>query len=118
MLVLAVEREQPAGELAQLAHGDRAAAEVGPRATVGPTRRASTSSLASAGSCSLRRPSRELEHAFDVGLRGAWSDDPGARPPAEQEIQRVGQHRLAGAGLAGDHVEAADQLEASLLDQQ
>ena len=43
---------------------------------------------------------------------------PGARAAAEQQVERVREHGLAGAGLAGDDVEARRQLEARVLDQQ
>ena len=118
VLVLAVEREQAARQLAQLADGDRATAEIGPRATVGADA-ARQHKLAGVHRKMLAAQAfGELEHTLDVGLRRTRPDDPRARPPAEQEVQRMGQDRLAGAGLAGDHVEAADQLEAGLLDQQ
>ncbi len=60
----------------------------------------------------------QVEDPLHVSLAGAGAHDPRARLPAEQQVERVRQHRLAGAGLAGEHVQAARQAQLRLLDQQ
>ena len=37
---------------------------------------------------------------------------------AEQQVERVREHRLAGAGLAGEHVQPGRQAQLRALDQQ
>ncbi len=90
------------------------------------TRRASTSSSESSGSRSRQRGKLGIagnrlghrEDALDIGLLGARADDAPARLAAEQQIECVRQHRLAGAGLAGDHVQARTEHQLGRLDQQ
>ena len=48
----------------------------------------------------------DVEHAFDRRAVGAGADDVGARALAEQQPKRADDDRLAGAGLARQHVEA------------
>ena len=43
---------------------------------------------------------------------------PGARLAAEQQVERVGQHRLARAGLARDRVQPGPEPQLGPLDQQ
>ena len=76
--------------------------------------------------CRARRRSRscarqrvgQLEDALDVGLLRAGPDDARARAPAEQQVERVREHGLARAGLAGEHVQARRQAQLGALDQQ
>jgi len=49
---------------------------------------------------------------------GAQADRQEQAREAEQQIERPGEDGLAGAGLAGDDVEAGGQLEAGVLDQE
>ena len=87
----------------------------------GHTRRASTISSASAGDALVKRRlelRRAREDALDIRLGGARADDPAARAAAQQQIERVGEHRLAGAGLAGEDVQAGAEPELGALDQQ
>jgi hypothetical protein len=49
-----------------------------------------------------RDPGSMLEERLHLGLVGPAADEIGARSAPEDERQRVDQHRLAGAGLAGD----------------
>ena len=49
---------------------------------------------------------RKLERAFDDGLVGAGPHHVARGTLAEQQRQRVHDHRLSGAGLAGQDVEA------------
>ena len=59
-----------------------------------------------------------LEDALDVRLARARPDDPAARLAAHQQVERMRQHGLARAGLAGDHREAAARPQLGALDQQ
>ena len=43
---------------------------------------------------------------------------PAPRATAEQQVERVREHGLAGAGLAGEHVQAGTEAQARALDQQ
>ena len=60
----------------------------------------------------------ELEDALDVGLLGSGPHDPASRLAAQHEVERVGEDRLAGAGLAGDHVQPVAEAQLGALDQQ
>ena len=110
VLVLPVEREQAAAELAQVARRSRS----GRRCTRGCGRRATRAGRARAPrrprgirSSSVRlEPRRAREHAFDVRLGRAGADDAAARAAAQQQIERVRQQRLAGAGLPGEDVQS------------
>ena len=85
------------------------------------TRRAITSSSASPASrspSSSRSARREVERTLDVRLGCARPDDARARLAAEQQVERMRQHRLAGARLAGEHVEPGREAQLGPLDQQ
>ena len=60
----------------------------------------------------------QLEHPFDVGLTRPRPDDPGARLAAQQQVEGVSEHGLAGAGLAGDRREVRAWAQLGPLDQQ
>ncbi len=70
----------------------------------------------------VREPRRDVvaatdvEHRRELGARSTGSQLPRLEAVAEQESQRVEQDRLAGAGLAGQHREAALKLELERLD--
>ena len=121
MLVLAVEGEQRAAELAQVGDGRRAPVEVGARAPVGADA-AREHQLLGVGAQALAELLAQAVRAgrrpLDVGLAGAGANDPRPRAPAQQQVERVGEHRLAGAGLAGEHVQPGRQPQLGLLDQQ
>ena len=51
------------------------------------------------------------EHALHPGLLGAVAHQPRAGPTARQQGQRPQHHRLARAGLAGEHVQPRTELE-------
>ena len=81
MLVLAVERQQRDGHLAQVADRRRAPAQVGPRAPLGAHAPGEHDLLGVGGQAlaelaAQRR--RQLEDALHVGLRRARAHDPGA----------------------------------------
>ena len=121
MLVLAVERQERLGELAQVGQRRRAAVDERARAPVradppreddllGALRQALAELVAQLG--------RKLEDPLDVGLRRARPDDARLRAPAEQEVERVREHGLARAGLAREDVEPARQPQLGPLDEQ
>ena len=44
----------------------------------------------------------EVDDALDDGAGGAGPDQPGVAPPTEEQAEPRDDHRLAGAGLAGE----------------
>jgi hypothetical protein len=51
---------------------------------------------------------REREVGADVGLGRAFAHHAGVAAPAQRQLQRIDQDRLAGAGLAGEDREAGE----------
>jgi hypothetical protein len=119
VLVLAVERQQPAPQLAQVGDGGRSPAHVGASAAVGP-HAASEHELVGPVRDALvpLGPGREREHTFDVRLRRSFADDPAACLAAEQQVERVREQRLSGAGLTGEDVQSLGQPKLGSLHQQ
>ena len=126
MLVLAVEGEQaraerlqvggrggaPGDERARPARGADPAAEHHLLGTLGQA-------LGELGQLGVGEQAvGQLEDSLDPGLLGAGADDLRPRPAAEQQVERVGEHRLAGPGLAGDRVQALAEAQLGPLDQQ
>ena len=73
-----------------------------------------------AGGLELRSDARarlDLEERSDLGLTGAVADVLRTGAAAEHERQGVDDHRLACAGLTGEHVEARPELEDLMLDE-
>jgi hypothetical protein len=58
---------------------------------------------------------RRVELGGDLGARGAFAHHAGVAAAAEGELQRVDEDRLAGAGLAGEHGEAASSSTSSAV---
>ena len=75
------------------------------RSSMRPASPVSASKPASASQRRERR--RRVELGADLGARRAFAHDAGVAAAAERELQRVDQDRLAGAGLAAQHREAA-----------
>ena len=119
VLVLTVEREQRAAQLPQVGDGRGPAAHVCPGPPVGP-HAPREHDLLRAGRQHLGtgQLGRDREHSLDVGLGGAGADDPAPGAPAEQQVERLGQQGLAGAGLAGHDVESRSQCQLGPVDQQ
>jgi len=59
----------------------------------------------------------DLEERGDLGLTSTATDDLRTGAAAEHERQGVDDHRLARAGLTGQHVEARPELEDLMLDE-
>ena len=56
------------------------------------------------------------EAAVDACLGGAGAHDRGVGPPADQQLDRLDQHRLAGAGLTGERGEPGPSTQVGALD--
>ena len=65
----------------------------------------------------LEEPVGDRELGLDVGLRSVRADHAGDRCGTGQQPDRLRQHRLAGAGLAGEDVQARPQLQLGAVDQ-
>ena len=126
VLVLAVEGEQPAAEQLQVggrggATGDegRGPARGGDPPAQHDLLGALGQPLGEVGHLGLVEQSGgQVEGALDPGLTGSGPDDLRPRLATHQQVEGVGQHRLAGAGLAGDRVEALVEAQLGALDQQ
>ena len=59
---------------------------------------------------------REVEDALDDGTVGAGAHERAVGPAAEEQPERGDDHRLAGAGLAGEHREPAVERQHGLVD--
>ena len=86
------------------------------------TWRATTTSPSSSVDVGGRQSGGDLEvvagaqAAFDQRGGPAGPDRARVGPPPEQQGEGVDDHGLAGAGLAGEHVEAGRDLEAGIID--
>jgi hypothetical protein len=108
VLVLAVERQQRRRELLQVGRGRPAPVDVGP----GAPRRGDTPrqhDVLAVGA---------LEQPLDVGLVGPGPHDPRPRAAAQQQVQRVREHRLARAGLPGEDVQAGREAQLGPFDEE
>ena len=65
----------------------------------------------------LEQPVGQLELGLDVRLGAVGPDGGGLPLRPEQEPDRLAEDRLAGAGLAGDRVQARGEVELRLADQ-
>ena len=126
MLVLAVEREQASAERLQVGGRCRPSADEGagpPRGAHPPAQDhlvgALGDPLGDLGKLGfVEEAVGQREHPLHPGLLGAGADDLRSRPAAQQEVERVGEHRLARPGLAGDRVQAGVEPELGPLDQE
>ena len=118
---LAVHRDEVLGELTEQPDGRGPTADVGPRAAVGRHRAHEDEPVGDVGA-GLGRTSEggvalgEVEHALDDGTVGAGAHEPGVAAPTEQQAQPGDDHRLAGAGLAGEHREPAVERQGGVVD--
>ena len=121
VLVLAVERDERLGELAQVGDGRRAAVDERARAAVGADPAGEHDLLGVGGQALAELAAQrvgQLEDALDVRLRRAGPHDARLRAPAQQQVEGVGEHGLARAGLPRQHVEAAREPQFGALDEQ
>ncbi len=120
-LVLAVEVHEEGAELGEHAGGGGASVDPGPRAAFGrhlaPDDEAALVEVEPQG---LDRRAlaggKILEHALDQRPRPARADLPAVGAAAEEEAERVHQHRLPRPGLAGQHVEPGPEGEGDVRD--
>ena len=125
LLELARHRDQPLGGGGEVLARDRAAPGVGARAAVGEdAAREHESRLVLRPQLRERRrsalveePLRDVELRLDVGLARGRADGAGVALDAEQQPDRLGEDRLAGPGLAAEHVQARAELELGLADE-
>ena len=126
VLVLAVEGEQAAADRLQLRRRGHPALDEGAGAPGGRdpapenellgVLRQPRGDLGQLGV--VEHPLGQLEHPLDVGLLGARPDDLRPRLAAHDQVERVGEDRLPGSGLAGDRVQPRAEAELGALDQQ
>ncbi len=126
VLVLAEEGDQAAAERLQVGRRGRAALHERARSALGrdPARQDDLVERVVDALPQLRQlgvveqPVGQGEHALDVGLARARPDDAGARLAAQQQVERVGEHGLARAGLPGERAQALARAQLGALDQQ
>ncbi len=121
VLVLAVEREQRRRSLAQIRHIRGAPVDQRPRAPIGADSaredqlvRVLREPVAEPGAHLIR----QVEDPLDVRLRRSRPHDSGPRLAAEQQIQRMREHRLARTGLTREHVQPGREQQLGAVDQQ
>ena len=120
VLVLAVERQQRRARVAQIGRGRAAPAQIRARAALRAHRRASTSSSASSAkrSPSVSRSQvrqREPPSTYASAAPGRTIPEPAA---AQQQVQRVCEHRLPRACLPREHVQSWTEAQLGPFDQQ
>ena len=119
MLVLAVERQQPATEPLEVGERRRAAAHICPRAAVGPDTAREHDLVGAVGDqLGVGDLGRDREHALDIGLLSPGAHHAAPRAAAEQQVERVRQQRLAGPRLAGQHVQPRGEPQLGAIHQQ
>ena len=137
MLVLAVEADHAGAQVTQLGHRRGAPVDVRARASVGadPPSQDDLDLLAFPLASGRRTggfvpisPKQladvhhavrvDFEHPLDVGLTRPGTHDPRARPSPEQQVERVGQHRLARSCLAGQYIQPVREAQSGAADQQ
>jgi hypothetical protein len=121
-LVLAVHLDQGPDDVGDRGHGGHAALELGPAASLDqdlagdhdlPLLVIDPGGGQGGGDLGVVAG---LQAAFDQGGRPAGTDRARVGPPPEQQGEGVDDHGLAGAGLAGEHVEAGRDLEVGIID--
>jgi hypothetical protein len=121
VLVLAVEGQQRATDVAQFGRRGAAAVQVGPGTPFGAHAPGEHELLRVAGDPLTELGAQlgaQLEDALDVRLGGARAHDARARLAAQQQVERVREHGLARARLAREHVEPGPEPQLGPLDQQ
>ena len=109
MRVLPVDLHQLLGGLGQRAHRRHAPVDPGPRTAFGRHG-------ARDDHLPLAFGLVHHEACLDQCLRGAGPDDARTGPPAEHELERLDDQRLAGARLAGQDRHALPEGERKVLD--
>jgi hypothetical protein len=121
VLVLAVERQQRTADVAEVGRRGAPTAEVGARAPLGAHAPGQHDLLGILGQALTDQRAQRVgigEHPLDIGLGGPGTNDPRARLAAQQQVQRVRQHGLAGPRLARQDVEAGPEAQLGPFDEQ
>ena len=118
--MLAVDVDQLFAGLAQLAHGGRAAVDPGAALALGIDASAQQQRVSALVEAGFVKPSgqrrRCIELGRDLGAGTAFAHQRGITAPAQRQLQRVDQDRLARASFASEHTEAGSQLHFELAD--
>ena len=122
LVALAVDGQDRLADLAQ--HPDRhtVATHVGPRPPIGADRAAHQQRVVVEVGARLDRPLQrrvvrgQHQPTFHCGAVTARPHPAGVGATTEQQGQSLHDHRLAGAGLTGDHRQPRGELENGLLD--
>ena len=121
-LVLAVDLHQRTDDVGDRGDGGHAALELGPAAALDQDLAGDHDLAVLVLHPGGRQSGGDLEvvagaqAAFDQRGGPASPDRTRVGPPPEQQGEGVDDHGLAGAGLAGEHVEAGRDLEAGIID--
>ena len=121
-VVLAVDFHQRRTEILQRLHADRLIVDEGAGAAVGKLHAAQDQCLAGLDvAFDEQRAGRmiggQLEHRGDLALLGALAHQRRIASRTERQRERIEQDRLAGAGLAGQHRQAAGEIDVEPIDQ-
>src|SRR6202022_3269142 len=123
LLELALDLDQAVAQLAQQPHTRGLVVDKGAAAAVGREQPPQNDGLAGILAPGLAQdrvggmvaPDRELGR--HRRLLGPGPHQPGLRPPAERQAERVQEDRLAGPGLPGQHAQARAKRERESVDQ-
>jgi hypothetical protein len=121
-LVLAVHLDQRPDDVGDRGHGGHAPLELGPAASLDQHLTGDHDLAVLVVDAGAGQGGGHLavvagaQAAFDQRGRPAGPDRARVGPPPEQQGEGVDDHGLAGAGLAGEHVEAGRDLEAGIID--
>jgi len=122
LLVLSIDLDQRRAYLAEALHRGEFAVDRDSRASAALGDHPAHEQLAAAAVAFARGQFRhcglafELEQSLDDCFFLAGADHVGRCARAEQQPERVQDDRFAGAGFAGQHVEAGAELEIGFLD--
>jgi len=120
--VLAVDLDQRPDHLGDRGHGGHAALELGPAASLDQHLAGNHDLAVLVFDPGGRQGGGDLavvagvQAALDQRGGPASPDRTRVGPPPEQQGEGVDDHGLAGAGLAGEHVEAGRDLEVGIID--
>ncbi len=121
VIVLAVDLDQRAADLAEQRGGDRLVVDEGAAAAIGALHTAQDQVALRIEAAVAEEPAggvviRHGEDGGDVALPHAGADQRGIAARAQREGERIQQDRLAGAGLAGEHRHSRPEVHAQPVD--
>jgi hypothetical protein len=106
---LAVQVDHVASDLGEVGHGCGPAVDVGPRPSVGGDHPGQHDLVGAVGR-------RDEQPAVDPCLGCSGADHGGVGAPADEQLDRLDEHRLAGPGLAGERRQPPVEDEHGVLD--